>query len=147
MQIKVEEGTFKVITGVTATTVVNVTNREGKVVDSFGFGLSKSGELSTEAFIGNATVDGKIAFIRQVDTDDKDVIKNLKEVYGRQLVRAEAFEVPAMEQNAAAAEAEAQYKATLSEMFGESEDDTAIGVELVNDDASDDNADDASQAE
>ena len=147
MQIKVEEGTFKVITGVTATTVVNVTDREGKVVDSFGFGLSERGELSTKAFIGNTTVDGKIAFIRQVDTDDKDVIENLKEVYGRQLVRAEAFEVPAMEQNAAAAEAEAQYQATLSEMFGESEDDTAIDVEPVNDDASDDNADDASQAE
>lgn len=133
MQIKVEEGTFKVITGVTAATVVKITDREGKVVDDFGFGLSEKGALSTGSFIGNATVDGKIAFIRQVNTDDEDVIKNLKEAYGRQLVRAEAFEAAAMEQNAAAAEAEAQFQATLSEMFGESEDETAITVEPADD--------------
>ena len=131
MQIKVEEGTFKVITGVKATTVVNVTDRDGKIVDSFGFGLSVNGELDNNAFLGNATVDGKIAFIRQVDTDDEDVIKNLKAVYGRALVRAEAFEAPAIEQVAAAEEAEAQYQATLSEMFGESEAEEAIAVEPV----------------
>lgn len=131
MQIKVEEGTFKVITGVKATTVVNVTDRDGKIVDSFGFGLSENGELSNNSFLGNATVDGKIAFIRQADTDDEDVIKNLKAVYGRALVRAEAFEAPAIEQVAAAEEAEAQYQATLSEMFGESEDEEAIAVDPV----------------
>lgn len=131
MQIKVEEGTFKVITGVKAATVVNVTDRDGKIVDSFGFGLSENGELSNNSFLGNATVDGKIAFIRQADTDDEDVIKNLKAVYGRALVRAEAFEAPAIEQVAAAEEAEAQYQATLSEMFGESEDEEAIAVDPV----------------
>lgn len=131
MQIKVEEGTFKVITGVKATTVVNVTDRDGKIVDSFGFGLSENGELSNNSFLGNATVDGKIAFIRQADTDDEDVIKNLKAVYGRALVRAKAFEAPAIEQVAAAEEAEAQYQATLSEMFGESEDEEAIAVDPV----------------
>ena len=133
MQIKVEEGTFKVITGVKATTVVNVTDRDGKIVDSFGFGSSVNGELDNNTFLGNATVDGKIAFIRQVDTDDEDVIKNLKAVYGRALVRAEAFEAPAIEQVAAAEEAEAQYQATLSEMFGESEAEEAIAVEPVAD--------------
>lgn len=109
MTVLVEDGVFKVTTEVEGTTVVEVRDEKEKLIDKFAFGIGE-GSISESAFIGNTTIDGKIAYVAKVDTDNEELVDNLKKLYGKALIRAKEFEPQAKSQVVcakAAAKAEA----------------------------------------
>ena len=96
MIVKIEEGTLKVITEVKAAmapVVVKTYDDKGKVIDEYAFAHQPGRAGITETlFAANAIVDGKLAFITGVDTDDEDCEKDIKAIFGAGLVRSNRFE-------------------------------------------------------
>ena len=93
MIIKIEEGTLKVITDVKDTVCVKKYDEKGNVTDEYGFEYSPARPgISESKFAANAKIDGKLAYITQVNTDDKDCKKDIRETFGKSLVRANRFE-------------------------------------------------------
>lgn len=96
MIVKIEEGTLKVITDVKDTVCVKKYDEKGNVIDEYGFEYSPARPgISESKFAANAKVDGKLAYITKVDTDDKDCKKDIREAFGKGLVRANRFEASA----------------------------------------------------
>ena len=96
MIVKIEEGTLKVITDVKDTVCVKKYDEKGNVTDEYGFEYSPARPgISESKFAANAKVDGKLAYITQVNTDDKDCKKDIRETFGKGLVRANRFEASA----------------------------------------------------
>ena len=96
MIVKIEEGTLKVITDVKAPVVVKNYDEKGNVIDEYGFTYQPANPgISEMLFAANAKVGGKLAFIVQVDTDDEDHEKYVRQVFGKGLVRANRFEAGA----------------------------------------------------
>lgn len=116
MRIEIANGTFKVFTDVEKSVVVETKDDEGKVIDSYAYGLG-DGQITTDKFIANATVDGKLAYIAKVDTDDEKTVADLKKLYGKALIKAKKFEAAAVAKLAdAKAKAEAEAVA-IDELF------------------------------
>ncbi len=98
MVVKIEEGTLKVITDVKQAIVARNYDEKGNVIDEYGFSYNPAQpKITADQFVGNAIVDGKIAYITQVDTDDEKVNEYIKACYGTGLVRANRFEATATE--------------------------------------------------
>ena len=98
MVVKIEEGTLKVITDVKQAIVARNYDEKGNVIDEYGFSYNPAQpKITGEQFVGNAIIDGKIAYITQTDTDDEKVIDYIKACYGTGLVRANRFEATATE--------------------------------------------------
>lgn len=96
MIVKIEEGTLKVITDVKQAIVARNYDEKGNVIDEYGFSYNPAQpKITAEQFVGNAIIDGKIAYITQVDTDDEKVNEYIKACYGAGLVRANRFEATA----------------------------------------------------
>lgn len=117
MRVEIAEGTFKVITEVKKSVVVNKYDERGDVCDSFAFGIG-DGELKQDKFVGNTTVDGKIAYIAKVDTDDEKTADQLKKLYGKALLRAKAFEDAAVVKINSDEFKTAQELAAIDALFG-----------------------------
>lgn len=98
MVVKIEEGTLKVITDVKQAIVARNYDEKGNVIDEYGFSYNPvQPKITADQFVGNASIDGKIAYITQVDTDDENVNEYIKARYGTGLVRANRFEATATE--------------------------------------------------
>lgn len=98
MIVKIEEGTLKVITDVKQAIVARNYDEKGNVIDEYGFSYNPAQpKITANQFVGNAIIDGKIAYITQVDTDDEKVKDYIKACYGTGLVRANRFEATATE--------------------------------------------------
>ena len=98
MIVKIEEGTLKVITEVKQAIIARNYDEKGNIIDEYGFSYNPAQpKITADQFVGNAIIDGKIAYITQVDTDDEKVKDYIKVCYGTGLVRANRFEATATE--------------------------------------------------
>ena len=115
MIIEIKDGTFKVLTEVTGTSVVEKKDAEGNVIDKFTFAIGDE-SINTNMFAGQL-INGKISYVAKVNTDDEKLVESLKKMYGKALVRAKKYEADAVSICAARKAAEEAEAAAIDELF------------------------------
>ena len=97
MTIEINNGTFKAISDVTDPVCVVRKDDTNDVTETFLFGIDEYGALEADKFLANGKAnDGRLMFLRELDTTDPDAVEKLKMVYGKYLVRALDFEQEAL---------------------------------------------------
>ena len=118
MVIEVNNGTFKAMVDVTDAVAVVDYDADGNVIDTFSFGISESGSVTDKQFLANAkSDDGKLIFMREVNTTDADAVNKLKKLYGLALYRASRYEARAKQKLEDKAAAEAAEAAAIDALF------------------------------
>ena len=122
MTIEIKNGTFKVISDVTAPVCSVEKDENGDVVGTYIFGTSPEGKLTTTQFLANSIADdGRLVFSRLVDTSKDTCKDNLKTCYGDAVATAAKFEEKAIEMLVARNNAEAARQASIDMLFMGSE--------------------------
>lgn len=96
MRVELKEGTLKVITEVKKPICIKLTDKDDNEYVAFTFAQT-DGMPTEKMFKANASVDGCLAFITSVNTDDEKALENVKKVYGKAILAAKDFEVAAKE--------------------------------------------------
>lgn len=94
MRVELKEGTLKVITEVKKPICIKAGDKDGNEYVAFTY-AQVDGMPTEKMFKANAVVDGNLAFITSVNTDDEKALENVKKVYGKAILAAKDFEVAA----------------------------------------------------